>query len=101
MFMIVLVEDNFARDVGFISISPLQYWSPEIGIIIGEVSLWGKHVGTKALKLACKWLKDRNYKHTMTTVLNTNLRAIGMLRNAGFERTGDARKGESRYEREL
>ena len=101
LFMITLVEDDFARDVGFLSISPLQYWSPEIGIIIGEVSLWGKNIGTEAFKLACQWLKDKGYKHTMTTVLNTNLRAIGMLKNNGFERTSDARKGESRYEKEL
>lgn len=99
--MITLVEDDYARDVGFLSISPLQYWSPEIGIIIGEVSLWGKNIGTEAFKLACQWLKDKGYKHTMTTVLNTNLRAIGMLKNNGFERTSDARKGESRYEKEL
>ena len=101
MLMVVLVEDNFARDVGFLSISPLQYWSPEIGIIIGEVSLWNKGIGTEAFSLACEWLKERNYKWTSTTVLDTNLRMIAILRTLGFKRICGAREGESRYAKEI
>jgi len=100
-FMVVLVEDDYARDVGVIHISPLQYWSPEIGIIIGEVSLWGQGVGTEAFRLALEWLKDQGYKWTSTTVLDTNRRMIKVLYKLNFKKTCKARKGESRYALEL
>ena len=96
MLCVVVVEDDFARVVGFLSISPLTYWSPEIGIIMGE-----KGYGTEAFGLGLKWLEERDYKYTSTTVLNTNKPMIHILKKLGFKRTCEARKGESRYAREL
>lgn len=101
MFMVCLVEGFSVREIGYMNISPLQYWSPEIGIIIGEVSLWNQGYGTEAFRLGLGLLKSWGYEHTMTTVLDTNLAAIKMLKKLGFNRTTRARKGESRYEREL
>ena len=89
------------RDVGILNISPLQYWSPEIGIIIGEVSLWNKGIGTEAFALGCEWLRVRGYKWTSTTVLDSNKSMIRVLKKLDFKRTCQARKGESRYAKEL
>ena len=100
-FMVVLVVNNISRDVGILNISPLTYWSPEIGIIIGEVSLWGLGVGTKAFKLGCDWLKEKGYQWTSTTVLDSNVAMIKVLKKLGFKRTCEARKDESRYAKEL
>ena len=101
MLMIALVEGDFARDVGFLSLSPLQYWSPEIGIIIGEVSLWNKGIGTEAIRLACEWLKGKEYKWTSTTVLKSNKAMIKVLEKLNFKQDGNARKGELRYVKEI
>ncbi|RPI53032.1 MAG: N-acetyltransferase [Deltaproteobacteria bacterium] len=96
-FMVVLVENNFSRDIGVIHISPLTYWSPEIGIIIGEVSLWNKGFGNEAFRQACVYLRDKGYKWTSTTVLNSNEPMKRILDKLGFNVTCEARKGEWRY----
>jgi len=101
MLMVVLIEEDIAREIGVLNISPLSYWSPEIGIIIGEVSLWNKGYGTEAFRLGCRWLKEKGYRYTSTTVLDTNRSAIRMLEKLGFHRTCEAREGESRYAKEL
>jgi len=93
-FMVILVEDDIERPIGLVRISPLESWSPEIGFSIGEVSLWGKGYGTKAIELACEWMRKQGYKGVHTTVLETNARALGLLRGLGFEPFGRARKGE-------
>ena len=49
-FIIVLVEDTEMRDVGVVTIGQLDHWSPEAGVLLGEVSLWGKGIGTQAVR---------------------------------------------------
>lgn len=100
-YMIVLLEGSLEREIGIIHISPLSYWSPEIGIIIGEVSLWNKGYGTKTFKMALDLLKVSGYKYTSTTVLDSNTAMIRVLEKLGFKRTCEARDGESRYSLEL
>ncbi len=100
-FMVHSYGIEECKDVGVVHISPLQYWSPEIGLIIGEVSLWNQGIGTQAFKLACDWLRDKGYKWTSTTVPDTNLSMIKVLYKLNFKKTCQARKGESRYALEL
>ena len=100
-FMVLFVNGTEIRPVGVLHISPLDYWSPEIGIIIGEVSLWDSGVGTEAFRLGCEWLKEQGYKWTSTTVLKSNKGAIRMLKKLGFKHTCEARKGELRYAKAL
>jgi len=100
-FMVLFVKGTSVRPVGVLHISPLDYWSPEIGIIIGEVSLWNKEVGTDAFRLGCEWLKEQGYKWTSTTILKTNKGAIRLLEKLNFKYTCEARKGELRYAKAL
>ena len=93
-FIIVLNEGCTLRDIGVVNIGQLDHWSPEVGYFIGEVSLWGNGYGTEAVKLAMEWLKERGYKHTHTTVLESNKRSLRLLKSLGFEILGKARKGE-------
>jgi len=88
---IILFE---SRKVGIVTIGQLDHWSPEIGYYIGEVTLWGQGVGKEAVSLALRWLKDRGYKYTHTTVLSKNKRSLELLKSLGFEILGNARKGE-------
>ena len=99
--MVLLFEDDIIRPVGVLHISLLDYWSPEIGIIIGEVSLWNKGIGTEAFRLGIEWLKCRGYKYTSTTVPKTNHAMVRVLEKLGFHEDGTAREGERRFARRI
>jgi len=100
-FIVLVQVDTSLREVGVVTIGQLDSWSPEIGYYIGELSLWGKGVGKKAVELAMDWLRARDYKYVHTTVLKDNTRSIGLLKACGFKYACEARKGEERWEREL
>ena len=100
-FMVVLIEDYTFREIGFIRIAPLEDFSPQTAVTIGEVSLWGKGYGKQALQLALDWLRDKGYKHTHTSILSNNWRAIRLYESLGFKQYGEAREGEQWYQRKL
>ena len=100
-FIIMLIEDDFARPVGMVHIGQMDNWSPEIGYTIGEISLWGRGIGREAIKQSCEWLKDKGFKYAHTTILNENMRSIRLVESLGFKNVCKAREGESRFEKEL
>lgn len=89
------------RPVGYVNIGQLEHYSPEIGYVVGEVSLWGRGIGKEAVRQALEWVKTQGKEYCHTTVLKNNKRGIGILRSLGFVRRGEARKGEWRYEKLL
>ena len=96
---IIQVNDGeTTRDVGQVSFSQLDSWNPEVGIFMGEVTLWGKGVGKQSLSLALDWLKSRSYEKIHTTILKDNERAIRLFESIGFKRIGEARIMEWAYE---
>ena len=97
-WIIQLNDGQRTRDVGVIALRDLCAWNPEMGIYIGEVSLWGHGVGKKALQLALDWLKERSKSHCRTTVLKSNERAIRLFESSEFKRIGGARDGEWSYQ---
>jgi len=99
--MVVLVENDIERPIGIVRISPLEDFSPQIGFTIGEISLWGKGYGKKAVELALDWLREHGYKHTHTSVLKSNKRALNLLKTLGYGTIGEARKGEVWLQRKL
>lgn len=100
-FIIVLVEDMIMRDVGVVTVGQLDHWSPEIGYFVGEVSLWGKGVGKKAVSLALDWLKEKGYKYAHTTAPTSNIRSIKLLEGLGFKYLGKAREKEQWMQKSL
>jgi len=100
-FIIVLVDDTSFRDIGVISIGQCDNWNPEIGVFIGEVSLWGKGLAADAIGEALKWLRENGYSQIHTTIKDDNERSIRLVTKLGFQRVCKARKGESRYEKVL
>lgn len=100
-FLIVLVEGTHVRDIGIVTIGQLDHWSPEVGYVIGEVSLWGKGFGKEAVRLACDWLRMMGKEYCHTTIKDKNLRSIRLIKNLGFKRLGKAREGESWYQKKL
>ena len=89
------------RAIGVVSIGQLDHWSPEIGYLIGEISLWGMGYGKEAVKLACEWLKFEGRQYAHTTILDNNERSIRLIKSLGFEYLGEARKGESWYQKKF
>jgi RimJ/RimL family protein N-acetyltransferase len=89
------------RRIGVVTIGQLDHWNPEIGYLIGEKSLWGQGLGTKAVHLALDYLRAHNKEFCHTTVLNGNKRSIGLLKSLGFEYKMDARDDEIWMEKRL
>ena len=100
IFIIQVAEDDFTRDVGGISLN-LNPSCPDIGYYVGEITLWNKGVGTKAISLALDWLKEKGYREVEATVLKTNLPSSHVLAKLGFRLIGDGREGELVYKKIL
>ena len=98
--LLVLYQD---RPVGVVTIGQLDNWNPEIGYYIGEVSLWGKGVGTEAVRQGIEWVKEYAKTHSYitsvhTTILYSNKASIKLIEKLGFKHVCEARKGEGRWE---
>ena len=100
-FIIVLIEGTHMREIGIVTIGQLDHWSPEIGFFIGEVSLWGRGIGKKAVSLGLDWLKEYGKEYCHTTILDDNKRSIRLIKSLGFTRLGKARENESWYQKRL
>jgi len=99
---IIQVNDNITtRDIGYINLGQLDNWNPEIAIVIGEVTLWGKGIGKQSLILAIDWLKEQGYEKVHTTILKNNERSIRLFESVDFKRTGEGREGEWTYEKNI
>jgi RimJ/RimL family protein N-acetyltransferase len=66
------------RRVGAVSLTP----NNEIGIYIGEKSLWGEGVGSAALKQAC----DNTVKPISAEIHEDNTASQKLFKKVGFER---------------
>ena len=98
-FIIQIGEEGMPlRDVGYVQFGQMDHWKPEVAIVIGEVTLHGKGVGTIALKQALDWIKGRDKQAVHTTILKDNEKSIRLFEKVGFRRVGDAREGEWEYE---
>lgn len=89
--LIIVYED---RPVGVITICQLDHWEPEVGIYIGEVSLWGQGVGKEAVMQGLEYIKSQGKQSCHTTILKSNERALRLAKSLGFKKAGDAREGE-------
>ena len=94
------------RPIGVVTIGQLDHWSPEIGIIVGETSLWGKGIGTAMVEKAIAWIRNyaKNHKQIYachTTILDNNKASIRIFEKCGFVYVDEARPGESWYKLEV
>jgi RimJ/RimL family protein N-acetyltransferase len=98
IFIIQVNDGETTRDVGYLNIAQCDHWKPEIGISIGEVTLWGQGIAKKALLLGIEWLKAHGYKRVHTSILNNNERSLNMFKSVGFKVIGEARENETEVE---
>jgi len=87
--------------VGWLYISLWDYWSQEIGLGIGETSMWGKGIGKQALTLALDYLRNKGCKYTHTTILDSNIRSQRLFESCGYHKGERSRPGESWWLRDL
>lgn len=88
--------EHGGRTVGFANYRRLNATqsNADIGIGIGERSLWGQGLGTEALRLLVDHLiGDRGLHRIRLHVAATNDRAIASYKKAGFELEGVERDG--------
>lgn len=88
-FFVNYKENNKWRKVGHISFTRLNTKLPEIGILIGELTLHGKGVGTNIIKLALEWLKDHGYTQAQAVINVTNIPSKKIFEKNGFTLTNE------------
>jgi RimJ/RimL family protein N-acetyltransferase len=66
-----------------------------VGIAIGAKSLWGKGIGSRALRLLCDYaFTVRNLDRVYAEVYIFNARSIRLFESVGFQREGTLRQHE-------
>lgn len=96
---IIELDDGVTRKrpIGSIWFSCLDKESPEVGLYIGEVSLWNKGAGKAALKKALSWAKEQGYKKVYARIIKDNRKSVGLFESMEFKKVGDAKEGEWMY----
>jgi len=96
-FMIeVNTEDYGFRPVGVVIVN---LKSQELGIYIGEVNLWGKEIGKKALATAMDFMKTHyKWDYFWAVIHPKNKRSRRLFQSLGFQKTGPGRSGQNKYE---
>ena len=97
-FIITLTEDGSTRRVGILTLCQLDHWSPEMGVILGETTLWRQGVAKEAVLQGLQWLGEYGKNYCHTTIKWDNMAAARLAESVGFQKFGEARPGESWYQ---
>lgn len=93
--MLAMILKDKDTHIGNIKIGPIDYKHKfaDIGIIIGEKSLWGKGFAVEALKLAIKYAFNRLKIHKLTAgIYANNTGSLRAFKKAGFITEGLLKK---------
>ena len=105
-FLIMLNDGVVERPIGVITVTQLDYWSPEIGSFIGNSRDWGKGYAKQALLQAIEYIKEYarthpHITHVRTTVVEGNEGGLKSYQSVGFEVMCKAREGELLLQRKI
>lgn len=101
-FLILFQDDGRWRKVGSVNISALDTESPEIGIIIGELTAHGKGLGSRAAVLALKHLIQMGYLKAKAVIHKDNTASKKLFTKLGFSPTKKDSHGDwNTYEKLL
>ena len=96
-WMILVNLDEYGpRPVGVVKFEYKGGGPSEIGIYIGEVTLWDKGVAAEALRLALDEVAAR-YRSISAVIHPENQRSIRLFTGLGFKKVGKARSGQEEY----
>ncbi len=99
-FMIIAkgTHDAWARAVGVVHVTNSQHPAPEVGLYIGETTLWGQGIGKRALSLVLDILFISHSAQKVYAVIHPrNKRSVKLFTSAGFKKVGKARHGQGLY----
>ncbi len=88
--------EHLGRAIGFANFRRLNqhHGNADVGVAIGDGSLWGQGLGSEALRLLARHLLDDRGLHRLRLhVVATNDRAIAAYKRCGFEVEGIERGG--------
>ena len=83
-FLVLFKENGYWRKVGSVNLSALNTSTPEIGIIIGELTAHHQGLGSKALKLALKQLKKKGFNQAKAVIHRDNIASQKLFIKQGF-----------------
>lgn len=83
-YIIIAHNGLSSHKVGTINFTRLNTESPEIGILIGELSAQGKGLGVRALRLGLDWLKQKGYRKVQANINKANLASNRLFVSTGF-----------------
>lgn len=94
----IQVEDDTPgpRSVGVVHVD-YHRRPPEVGLYIGEISLWGHGVGGSTLKKVIGRVIEENYRVISAVIHPKNRRSIRLFTSLGFEKAGPGREGQDEY----
>jgi RimJ/RimL family protein N-acetyltransferase len=99
-WMVLLNDGGRVRSVGSANASRLNEQVPEVGLYIGESTLWGKGVGRDALTQVLIRLARDGYSHCWAGIQAGNDRSRRLFERLGFRLVGPS-TGRLRYERDI
>jgi RimJ/RimL family protein N-acetyltransferase len=93
----IYTQSVFVGSIEFYDLEPSN-GSAVIGILIGEKTLWGTGVGTRAMKLALRiGFTQKNFLRVHLQTLEDNVRARKSFEKVGFRFQGTRDAGRKRY----
>ena len=99
--IIWVTDSTGTRSVGYIQFADWGDGVADIGIYIGEITLWGKGIGRRALTIAMADLRDMGTKVVRADVVISNVASQRMFESLGFSKVAGRREGECSYQRGL
>ena len=91
-FIICVKGKPRMRKVGSVNVSCLS-GIPEIGVFIGEITLMGKGIGTKSVRMVLDWLRSHDYKKITAQISKDNGPSLRLFSNLGFIKCGRIHNG--------
>ncbi|MBM3941033.1 MAG: GNAT family N-acetyltransferase [SAR202 cluster bacterium] len=93
-------DDFGKRPVGSVN-ARLGGLEPEIGVFVGETTLWGRGVARAAIDQLCAWLAAQGHVAVVATIAKSNERSRRLLQGCGFARVQATAPDTIRVRREL
>lgn len=91
-YIIEYNDNGHWRKVGNLNLSLLNREYPELGILVGEVTLHGKGVGSKAVALGLKRLKKLGHTKSAASIHQDNKRSQKLFEKFGFKKVEESAK---------
>jgi spore coat polysaccharide biosynthesis predicted glycosyltransferase SpsG/RimJ/RimL family protein N-acetyltransferase len=96
-WIIYMHDKEWQRAVGSVNVTNLDTDTPEVGVYVGEITLWGRGVGKNSVFLVMDWLKKMKYNKVIARIMKKNIRSVRLFESIGFRRVGEARSQEWLY----